>query len=96
MFFVKVPHTIRCDHGRGDILGGYLGAGDIVHIHALKRNQVYEKVARHVLVSSDVLWINENGSNVCYIELRMTWAQKLNTRGYDNYRILFPHPITGD
>ena len=92
MFFNSENVTIRCDYGPTDILGGYLPAGDIVHVMAIQPNGKYETVAKNVLVTALGRWEQESGSSVCYIDLRMSMIQKWRVEGYSNYRIDFPLP----
>ena len=69
VFLNAVTLTIPCDHGKGDIIGGYLPSGIVVDVRALQSNGEYEIVAKNVLVANEARWEWENNRNKCYIDL---------------------------
>ena len=92
VWFARSNHTIRCDYGGGDILGGYLAPGDRVNVMAQMENGEFETVAEHVTTIAQGRWEFENGSNICYVEIECSLTQKWKIGDYPNYRITFPLP----
>ena len=89
MFVNAASLTIPCDFGASDILGGYLPSESVVNVKALRPNGEYKTVAENVSVIG-ARWEQVKGSNICYIDLRMSLIQKWRAEGYSDYRIDFP------
>ena len=91
--YAKSPLKLRCDYGSGGIFGAPLQAGYCVNVLAKNdKDGEYQCVAEKLYVIENAPWQFENGSNIAYVKLDATLAQKWSTIGYSKYKLIMTSP----